>query len=71
MAVLEHDIDFDGRVAATIENFAAEDGRDGGHGAPFGLIAARASDTLGLARGSIGFNRDCKAFWLEGVGPNG
>ena len=32
-AVLEHDIDLDGRVAAAIQNFAADNIDDGGHGA--------------------------------------
>src|SRR5262245_19094950 len=65
MAVLEHDIDLNRRVAATVEDFPAEDGRDGGHGASFGLIAVRARDTLGPARVSIGFKGQCKAFCLK------
>jgi hypothetical protein len=71
MAVFEHDIDFDRRVAAAIEDFPAEDGRDGCHGVSFGLIAARARDTLGPARVSNGFKGQCKAFWLEGAAPHG
>jgi hypothetical protein len=31
MTVLQHDIDLDGRIAAAIEDFAADDGTDGGH----------------------------------------
>ena len=31
-AVLEHDVDLDGRIAAAIENFAADDVDNGGHG---------------------------------------
>src|SRR6185437_13802216 len=31
-AILQHDIDFDRRIAAAIENFAADDVDDGGHG---------------------------------------
>ena len=34
MAALEHHIDLDGRVAAAVENFPADDGGDGGHGEP-------------------------------------
>ena len=30
-AVLQHDVDFDGRIAAAVENFAADDVGDGGH----------------------------------------
>jgi hypothetical protein len=71
MAVFKHDIDFNGRVAAAVEDFPAKDGRDGGHGASFGLIAARARDTLGPARVSNGFKGQCKAFWLEGAAPHG
>ena len=33
-AVLEHDLDLDGRVAAAVEHFAADDVGDGGHGVP-------------------------------------
>ena len=36
-AVLEHDVDLDGRVAAAVEDFAADDVDDGGHAAPRGL----------------------------------
>jgi hypothetical protein len=32
MTVLQHDIDLDGRVAAAVEDFAANDGSDCGHG---------------------------------------
>ena len=36
-AVLEHDVDLDGRVAAAVQNFAADDVDDGGHdGCPSG-----------------------------------
>ena len=31
-AVFEHDVDLDGRVAAAVENLAADDVDDGGHG---------------------------------------
>ena len=31
-AVFEHDIDLDGRIAAAVEDFAADDVDDGGHG---------------------------------------
>ena len=30
-AVFEHDVDFDGRIAAAVENLAADDVDDGGH----------------------------------------
>ena len=30
-AVLQHDVDFDGRVAAAVQNLAADDVDDGGH----------------------------------------
>src|SRR5206468_10349933 len=33
-AVFEHHIDLDGRIATAVENFAADDVDDGGHGAP-------------------------------------
>ena len=36
-AVLQHDIDLDGRIAAAVENFAADDVDDGGHGCLFGM----------------------------------
>ena len=32
-AVFQHDVDLDGRVAAAVEDFAADDVDDGGHGA--------------------------------------
>ena len=35
-AVLQHDIDFDRGIAAAIENFAADDVDDGGHGSLLG-----------------------------------
>ena len=31
-AVLQHDVDLDGRIAAAVEDFAADDVDDGGHG---------------------------------------
>ena len=34
-AVLQQDIDLDGRVAAAVENFPADDGSDCGHGCSF------------------------------------
>ena len=39
-AVLQHDIDFDGRIAAAVEDFAADDVDDGGHGLVPGCSAA-------------------------------
>jgi hypothetical protein len=33
--VLQHHVDFDGGIAAAIENFAADDVDDGGHGCLF------------------------------------
>ncbi len=35
-AVLQDDIDFDGRIAAAVENFTGNDIDDGGHGASLG-----------------------------------
>ena len=58
MAVLKDDIDLHRRVAAAIQNFPADNGGDGGHGAPFalGLIATLARDTL-IPRGVLSGSR--------------
>ena len=40
-AVLEHDVDLDGRVAAAVENFAADDGGNGGHGSIPGCVEGK------------------------------
>ena len=45
MAVLQQDIDLDGGVAAAVENFAADDGDDGGHGSMGGRVARLAEVT--------------------------
>ena len=37
-AVFQHHIDLDGRIAAAVENFAADDVDDGGHGCLFGNV---------------------------------
>ena len=37
-AVLQHHVDLDGGIAAAIENFAADDVDDGGHGCLFGNV---------------------------------
>ncbi len=39
-AVLQHHIDLDGRVAAAVEDFAADDVDDGGHGVPARFVGA-------------------------------
>ena len=53
-AVLQHDVDLDGRIAAAIEDFAADDVDDGGHEAvPVGfarVIHAAQDNVNGSAR---------------------
>ena len=44
MAVVEHHIDLDGRVAPAIENFPADDGGDGGHDEPCERVEELAGD---------------------------
>jgi hypothetical protein len=65
VAVLKHDIDLNRRVASTVEDFPAKDGRDGGHGASFGLIAVRARDTLGPRAGFYRVQRAVQSVLAE------
>ena len=37
-AVLQHDVDLDGGIAAAVEDFAADDVDDGGHEGLFGNV---------------------------------
>ena len=52
--VLQHDVDLDGRIAAAVEDFAADDVDDGSHGVPGGwqLLAGfyRIKNTLVMSR---------------------
>ena len=49
-AVFEHDVDFDGRIAAAVQNFASDDVDDGGHGAENPSAEIRGNGAFLLAK---------------------
>ena len=60
-AVLEHDVDLDGRIAAAVENFAADDVDDGGHAvAGVAITGALLQECAAAAKAQAGrFHSSC------------